>query len=101
MATVMKAADMIREEIAIPCTACRYCVDYCPQNIAIPDYFTIFNLRNRNGEITQKEREELNRLLDEYGKPSDCIKCGACEGHCPQNIDIRARIEGCKVLEKR
>lgn len=101
MATVMKAADMIKEEIAIPCTACRYCVDYCPQNIVIPDYFTFFNMRTRYGEIPWGERGDLYDLLKENGKPSDCIKCGACEGHCPQNIDIRARLEDCKVLEKR
>lgn len=101
MATVMKAADMIKEEIAIPCTACRYCVDYCPQNISIPDYFNFFNVRTRYGEIPWKDRGDLNYILKNNGKPSDCIKCGACEGHCPQNIDIRACLEKAVVLEKR
>ena len=101
MATVMSAADMIKAEIAIPCTGCRYCVDYCPQNIAIPDYFTYFNMRTRFGEIPWKDRADLYEILRENGKPSDCIKCGACEGHCPQNIDIRKRLEETVVLEKR
>ena len=101
MDAVMTAADMIKAEIAIPCTGCRYCVDYCPQNIAIPDYFNFFNVRTRYGEIPWKDRGDLNYILKNNGKPSDCIKCGACEGHCPQNIDIRACLEKTVVLEKR
>lgn len=98
---VMTAAEMIKAEIAIPCTGCRYCVDYCPQNIAIPDYFNYFNVRKRYGEIPWKDRGGLYSIMKENGKPSDCIKCGACEGHCPQNIDIRARLTETVVLEKR
>ena len=87
---VMKAADIIRNDIAVPCTGCRYCVDDCPMKIAIPDYFKVYNrLKQFQGLKLEDRRNEYNRVAENNGKASECIECGMCEGHCPQNIEIR------------
>lgn len=85
-----KAADMIRNDIAVPCTGCAYCVDDCPQKIAIPEYFAMYNKVKRfQGSGLNWEKQKYTNKAKERGKASDCIECGLCEGHCPQHLEIR------------
>ena len=94
MEIVEKAADIIRNDIAIPCTACAYCVDDCPKNIAIPDYFKIYNhLKQFQGTSEKWDRQKYAKKAEERGKASDCIECGLCEGHCPQHLEIRELLK--------
>ena len=84
MAMVHRAGEMIRTHIEIPCTACEYCLEGCPMNIAIPKYFECYNTakQGRGG------RGQYRELIKTFGKASDCIECGACEGICPQHLPI-------------
>ena len=87
---LMKVAEIIRENIAIPCTACRYCEEGCPKNIAIPDYFAIYNNLKSTGASQQIY---YMNLTETHGKASDCVKCGQCEKVCPQHLPIRDYLE--------
>ena len=39
MEAVSKVCEIVYAQDLIPCTACRYCIDQCPQHISIPDLF--------------------------------------------------------------
>ncbi len=70
----------------IPCTACRYCTDGCPQNISIPEMIKIYNTYSFTGR--GKSAVDAVMKYDEGCRPSDCISCQSCEAVCPQNIKI-------------
>lgn len=85
-----KVKAIIEQTIAIPCTTCRYCIDGCPQHIAIPDYFGLYNDLHRFGPSQMgNARHRFGKLAEKNGKPSDCIECGVCETRCPQHLTIR------------
>ena len=96
-----QAAEMIRNDIAVPCTGCAYCVADCPKNIAIPEYFTMYNKVKRfQGVGLNWEKMKYAKKAEERGKASDCIECGLCESHCPQHLDIRKFLKDvAEILE--
>lgn len=87
---VNQAVEMINGNIAIPCTGCAYCVDGCPQNIAIPKYFSLYNADKQEvkGKGWTPQGEYYDNLTRVFGKAGDCIGCGQCEEICPQHLPI-------------
>lgn len=93
-----KVAEIINRSQAVPCTACGYCMEVCPKNIAIPGLFGVYNNYKINGNFSNMY---YNRVVYEKGKASDCIGCHRCEKNCPQHIAIPAELKNITAFEKK
>lgn len=87
---IRKAVEIINSGIEIPCTGCSYCTEGCPQNIAIPKYFSLYNadLQECEEKGWKPQGEYYDRLTKTFGKASDCVECGQCESVCPQHLPV-------------
>ena len=83
METLEKACSMFKNQIQVPCTACRYCCSGCPMEINIPEYLKLYN----GYKVDREQALAGAAAIESKGKPADCAGCGSCIGHCPQNIN--------------
>jgi predicted aldo/keto reductase-like oxidoreductase len=90
-----EVAIQIRAQTAIACTGCRYCTAECPKNIAIPDYFELYNNMKRLKYTSYVYNQSVYyaNIAQSHGKASNCIECGICEGNCPQELPIRELLK--------
>lgn len=86
MDTLMGIADEMVKKTAVPCTACHYCVDHCPQELDIPRLLELYNehVITEGGFIAPMALAAVPREKH----PDACIGCRSCEAVCPQQIKI-------------
>lgn len=98
LSAVWRVRDIFNAQKLISCTACRYCMEVCPRQIPIPNFFASLN-----------DKKAFNNWNSSYYygihsknvKASDCIKCGKCEIICPQHLKIRELLgEVVEAFEK-
>ena len=83
---VAEAAKVLQSDILVPCTSCNYCFE-CPSEIKISKIFTGYNEAAAKG--FHWIWGSLSKTYQKLGpNANDCIECGNCESHCPQNIRI-------------
>ena len=90
-ATVRATLD---KTIKIPCTGCGYCLP-CPQGVNIPGCFDCYNISFSSGRRAALYRYfQFNGALSPRPSgASQCVRCGACEAHCPQGIPISREMD--------
>lgn len=89
---------IIDNSIAIPCTACGYCLKGCPMNIPIPQLFSLYNKEKIFPSQIKDAKNNYLKITSSQFLASSCLKCGACEKSCPQHLKIRDCLE--KIADK-
>ncbi len=86
---------LIRSRVQNGCTGCGYCMP-CPAGVDIPGNFRVWNTYHmyQNYNMVKGSWEKFQGEGKQAGK---CVKCGKCEGLCPQKLHIRQDLE--KVQE--
>ncbi|MBQ2827003.1 MAG: aldo/keto reductase [Clostridia bacterium] len=79
------AEDMMAKK-TLSCTGCKYCLDYCPNGLNIPELIKIYNKHLFRGGSTIPS--DMLGDIDTDKRPDACIACGSCESVCPQGIKI-------------
>lgn len=96
--------EQVKEEIAkkvkVGCTGCGYCMP-CPHGVDIPGTFRCYNAMYSEGKQGgRKEYLQCTAFRKDTSSASQCISCGKCETHCPQQIPIRKELkQAAKELE--
>jgi len=95
---VDQVKKIYRDRQKVPCTKCRYCMP-CPVGVDIPGNLEAYN----NYYLFDSEGNRMlakmfyGTMLADGAKADNCIECGKCIEHCPQEIQIPQELK--KVAE--
>lgn len=88
-----RVTEEIRSHDKVGCTGCRYCMP-CPKGVDIPGTFRCWNAMyiESKGDGRFQYAQTVG-LTKEPAFATQCIGCGKCEKHCPQEIPIREKLK--------
>jgi predicted aldo/keto reductase-like oxidoreductase len=86
LTALLGIADEMVKKIALPCTACKYCVGHCPQELNIPKLLELYNEHYFTGGGFIVPMALM--AVPKEKQPGACVGCSSCEAVCPQNIKI-------------
>ena len=91
--TIAEVIEKIRELEKVGCTGCRYCMP-CPEGVDIPGIFRCYNAMYTESKSQGRfQYAQTVGMTREPAFATQCIGCGKCEKHCPQNIPIREKLK--------
>lgn len=91
LAALSEVRALLKGIAPIPCTTCHYCLP-CPQGVAIPMLFGLYNQVFQFGDLEGAKRTYFG-FLRESERPGNCTECGLCEEKCPQKIPVREWLQ--------
>ena len=90
---LQQVVNAIQSGMKVGCTGCGYCMP-CPKHVDIPGTFAAYNRRYAEGKFWSSVDYMICTLLrKDATSASNCIGCGKCETHCPQQIPIREQLK--------
>ena len=91
--TIRAVTAKIREKEKAGCTGCRYCMP-CPKGVDIPGAFRCWNAMFIESKSQGRfQYAQTVGMTKEPAFPSQCVGCGKCEAHCPQQLPIRKLLK--------
>ena len=88
-----RVTEEIRSHDKVGCTGCRYCMP-CPKGVDIPGTFRCWNAMYIESKSDGRfQYAQTVGLTKEPAFATQCIGCGKCEKHCPQEIPIREKLK--------
>ncbi len=88
-----RVVSAINAKMKVGCTGCGYCMP-CPKNVDIPGTFSAYNRRYSEGKFYGLvDYAMCTALRKTPTSASNCVGCGLCEQHCPQQISIREYLK--------
>ena len=94
LAAISRVVGIFQAANRVPCTGCGYCMP-CPRGVPIPSAFAAYNASYAHGWMTGLQ-QYFTASAVRTAEPrlvSNCTECGKCKHHCPQGIDIPARLD--------
>jgi len=92
LARVHEVKTFYKARMAVPCTACGYCLP-CQSGVDIPGTFGAYNSARMFDSKKQAAWMYATFVVAQGGAADQCSRCGACEAMCPQSIAIPDRLE--------
>ena len=90
---IASVQEEIHKTMKVGCTGCGYCMP-CPKGIDIPAAFRCYNrMYTEQKGSGRHEYLQVTAFQKEMNLPEVCVKCGKCESHCPQHIEIRRELK--------
>jgi predicted aldo/keto reductase-like oxidoreductase len=98
-AVYRRVLELMNRSYRIRCTGCNYCMP-CPRGVNIPGCFSAYNMSFSIGFVAGMQQFVTSTAVtsERSASPGLCVKCGVCEGHCPQHLPI---IKGLEQVRRR